>query len=150
MDFSKLSRRGFMRGAGVAAATTTLLDAASGQTTETAPASGRVRIKLDVNGAPRPIEVEPRTTLAEALRFELGLTGTKVVCDRGACSACTVSVGGKTPRPASSTSIGCVQSQVNGGVIHGVSYALFEDRKLDKRSGTRRTSRLSCSSTIKA
>jgi aerobic-type carbon monoxide dehydrogenase small subunit (CoxS/CutS family) len=36
------------------------------------------------------VSVEPRTTLAEALRNELHLTGTKIVCDRGSCSACTV------------------------------------------------------------
>ena len=45
---------------------------------------------LNINGASRRMTIEPRTTLAEALRFELGLTGTKVVCDRGSCSACTV------------------------------------------------------------
>nr|MBA2430882.1 (2Fe-2S)-binding protein [Chthoniobacterales bacterium] len=42
----------------------------------------------------RQLAVEPRTTLADALRDELDLTGTKVVCDRGACSACTVFVDG--------------------------------------------------------
>ncbi len=51
---------------------------------------GRVPFTLRVNGASHRVEVEPRTTLAEALRFELELTGTKVVCDRGSCSACTV------------------------------------------------------------
>jgi len=50
----------------------------------------RVPITLSVNGAAYKILVEPRTTLAEALRFELDKTGTKVVCDRGSCSACTV------------------------------------------------------------
>ena len=51
---------------------------------------GRVAVKLRVNGADHAIELEPRTTLAEALRLNLGLTGTKIGCDRGACSACTV------------------------------------------------------------
>ena len=47
-------------------------------------------MKLNVNGKERTIEIEPRTTLADALRDRADLTGTKVVCDRGSCSACTV------------------------------------------------------------
>ncbi|MCK5370205.1 MAG: (2Fe-2S)-binding protein [Cyclobacteriaceae bacterium] len=52
-------------------------------------------IKLNVNGKLKTLAVEPRTTLANALRDHLQLTGTKIVCDRGACSACTVWVDGK-------------------------------------------------------
>jgi carbon-monoxide dehydrogenase small subunit/xanthine dehydrogenase YagT iron-sulfur-binding subunit len=51
---------------------------------------GPVPIVLRVNGVDRILQVEPRTTLAEALRGPLGLTGTKIACNRGACSACTV------------------------------------------------------------
>ena len=47
-------------------------------------------IVLSVNGTSRELQVEPRTTLAEALRDALGLRGTKIGCDRGACCACTV------------------------------------------------------------
>jgi aerobic-type carbon monoxide dehydrogenase small subunit (CoxS/CutS family) len=47
-------------------------------------------VKLKVNGADKSATIEPRTTLAEALRHNLDMTGTKIVCDRGACSACTV------------------------------------------------------------
>jgi xanthine dehydrogenase YagT iron-sulfur-binding subunit len=49
-----------------------------------------VSIALRVNGVTRIIRAEPRMTLAEALRGPLGLTGTKIACNRGACSACTV------------------------------------------------------------
>jgi len=49
-----------------------------------------VSISLDINGQVHNLAVEPRITLAEALRDSLGLTGTKIGCDRGACSACTV------------------------------------------------------------
>ncbi len=92
---SKLSRRGFIRGAGISAATTVLLETAqAAQAAESAVKSGPTKISLSINGATKTLEVEPRTTLAEALRTDLGLTGTKVVCDRGACSACTVHVDG--------------------------------------------------------
>jgi xanthine dehydrogenase YagT iron-sulfur-binding subunit len=47
-------------------------------------------LTLHVNGQPRRVRVDPATTLVEVLRDGLGLTGTKVGCDRGACSACTV------------------------------------------------------------
>ena len=49
-----------------------------------------VPIAMQVNGVTRTLHAEPRMTLAEALRGPLGLTGTKIACNRGACSACTV------------------------------------------------------------
>jgi xanthine dehydrogenase YagT iron-sulfur-binding subunit len=52
-------------------------------------------VSLTVNGDIRTIVVEPRTTLLDALREELGLTGTKKACDRGECGACTVHVDGR-------------------------------------------------------
>jgi xanthine dehydrogenase YagT iron-sulfur-binding subunit len=53
------------------------------------------RIQLKINGQPREVTVEPRVTSLRALRENLGLTGTKLVCDRGACGACTVHLDGK-------------------------------------------------------
>lgn len=47
-------------------------------------------ISLDVNGALRRVDVLPQETLAMTLRYKLGLTGTKLGCDRGECGACTV------------------------------------------------------------
>jgi xanthine dehydrogenase YagT iron-sulfur-binding subunit len=51
-------------------------------------------LAFELNGRPVALDVEPRTTLADLLRFELDQTGTKVVCDRGACGACMVLVDG--------------------------------------------------------
>lgn len=49
-----------------------------------------IAMTLTVNGIARIFEAEPRVTLAEALRGPLALTGTKIACNRGACSSCTV------------------------------------------------------------
>lgn len=51
-------------------------------------------ITLDVNGQRHQLDVEPRRTLLDALRIDLGLTGTKLVCNAGNCGACTVLLDG--------------------------------------------------------
>ena len=56
---------------------------------------GAVTVTLLVNSRQLSIEIEPRTTLADALRDYLNLTGTKIGCNRGACGACTVLLNGK-------------------------------------------------------
>jgi aerobic-type carbon monoxide dehydrogenase small subunit (CoxS/CutS family) len=53
-----------------------------------------VPVRLDVNGEARTLHAPPRRTLLDALRYDLGLTGTKKACDRGDCGACTVLVDG--------------------------------------------------------
>ena len=91
-----ISRRGFLKGAGFTAAGTALLDgvqafgqeAGNSGVTELGP--GPVPVRLRVNGKEHVAQIEPRTTLADALRIHLGMTGTKIICDRGACSGCTV------------------------------------------------------------
>ena len=54
-----------------------------------------VAVALRVNGVDRELRVDARVTLLDALRDDLGLTGTKKGCDQGACGACTVLVDGK-------------------------------------------------------
>ena len=98
----RLSRRGFLQQSTLAGVTTALVAPVSIAEADT-PHSGRDRaagapesmaITFEVNGTSRELRVEPRMTLAEALREALGLRGTKIGCDRGACSACTVWVDG--------------------------------------------------------
>lgn len=57
---------------------------------------GALPLTLRVNGQTVSVRVEPRTTLLEALRTQVGLTGPKEACDRAACGACTVLLGDKT------------------------------------------------------
>ncbi|WP_255773663.1 (2Fe-2S)-binding protein [Mycobacteroides abscessus] len=54
-----------------------------------------LRPTLRVNGTERTLNLDPRTTLLDALRDHLGLTGTKKGCDHGQCGACTVHVDGR-------------------------------------------------------
>ena len=56
---------------------------------------GPVPMRLRINGQPTDLKLEPRTTLLDALRDTLQLTGAKRVCDRGTCGACTVILSGK-------------------------------------------------------
>ena len=97
---NNISRRGFIRGAGLSTAGSVLLTSEvfafqyeEERGTELGPDA--MTIQMKVNGRMWSLSVEPRTTLASALRDHLELTGTKVVCDRGSCSACTVYVDGK-------------------------------------------------------
>ena len=131
-----LNRRTFLKSAGLAsagAASVGLLeDLASAQAS---PVQGpdAVPVTLRVNGQSRRINVEPRTTLAEALRDELHLTGTKIVCDRGSCSACTVMLD-KTPVcscmtlaiDAQNREIRTIEALSNGDQLHPVQAAFVQ------------------------
>ena len=92
-----VSRRQFLKGSAITAGATVLPTGIFAQSDEVASRAlgpGAVPITLRINGKSQQVSVEPRTTLAEVLRDHLQLTGTKVVCDRGACSACTVMLDG--------------------------------------------------------
>ena len=98
-----ISRRQFLEGTGVVLAVATAGPALKGQLSTASPpetdsaVSGvpTTAIRLMVNGTEHRVDVEDRWTLAELLRDHLGLTGTKIGCDRGECGACTVLLDGK-------------------------------------------------------
>ncbi len=95
---SGISRRRFLKGVGTGVAATGLLTsiepltADAGKSRHLGP--GTVPITLDVNGQAYPADVEPRHVLLDVLRKNLGITGPKPICERGACGGCTVLVDG--------------------------------------------------------
>jgi carbon-monoxide dehydrogenase small subunit len=66
--------------------------------TTTAGSASEVEVSLTVNGRPRRVRIEPRKTLADMLREDLGLTGTHLGCEHGVCGACTIFVDGEAVR----------------------------------------------------
>jgi len=93
----------------------------------------RVTVAFTVNGRACRLAVEPRTTLLDALREDLALTGTKKACDRGECGACTVHVEGR--RILSCMSLAAMQegkqiTTIEGlehdGQLHAVQAAFIE------------------------
>src|SRR5215471_12680107 len=90
---SGFTRRDLMRGALVGAVAASVGGKAVAESDPTLGPSP-VPVSLKVNGLPHQLLVEPRVVLVDALRDRIGLTGTKTVCGRGACGACTVLVDG--------------------------------------------------------
>jgi xanthine dehydrogenase YagT iron-sulfur-binding subunit len=136
-----VTRRGFLKGAGLSAAGAAIIDSgllAAGQSGPNGSepvviGPGPVPVTLRVNGTEHKMRIEPRTTLAEALRFELGMTGTKVVCDRGSCSACTVWLDG-TPVcscmmlaiDTNDRAVTTIEGLATGETLHPVQEAFIE------------------------
>src|SRR5215467_5155261 len=88
-----VSRRNFIKGViagGVAMSSTAYLFRSSSVFGQQPPGLGERLITLNVNGQQRRVEVAKHETLAWTLRYKLGLTGTKLGCDRAECGSCTV------------------------------------------------------------
>ena len=109
------SRRDFLRGSGLAAASAVLTGTAAaaieeaGAVQEAGPkvVSGLVEVTLKVNGQEQKASVEPRTTLLDTLRNRLDVTGPKRVCDRASCGACTTILDGVPVYACTTLAITC-------------------------------------------
>jgi carbon-monoxide dehydrogenase small subunit len=94
-------------------------------------------LALTVNGTERRIEVEPRMTLADALRDRCGLTGTHLACEHGVCGACTVSFDGRAVRSclmfavqADDAHIVTIEGLADGDELHPVQKAFQAEHGL--------------------
>lgn len=124
-----ISRRQFLEGTGAVLAVATAgpalkvkLSTANPPVTDgIAPGVPSTAIRLVVNGTEHRLDVEDRWTLAELLRDHIGLTGTKIGCDRGECGACTVLLDGKPVYSCSNLAVWADGREVQTveGLAHG-------------------------------
>ncbi len=144
MSDPRISRRGLFRGVGTA----TLATACATPARPTAPPAdaaaiapgdgaalgpGPAPLRFTLNGASQTVEVAPSSTLLDVLRHRLDATGSKLVCDRGACGACTVHVDG-VPRPSCMTlahdvadrQVTTVEGLAAGGQLSALQRAFIE------------------------
>jgi aerobic-type carbon monoxide dehydrogenase small subunit (CoxS/CutS family) len=91
-------------------------------------------IKLNVNGSPRTVKIASNWTLARVLRDELGLTGTKMYCDRGSCGHCTVIMDGRAILSCMTLAISCdgrniltIEGMAKGEELHPIQQAWLDE-----------------------
>lgn len=141
-----LSRRGFLKGAGLGVAATTLVgavkeeirqDAAKAAVTPMLSADAVHEISFVLNGQPATVRVRTGQTMLEALRDQLDLTGTKLVCDHGSCGACTVHLDGRPVNSCLLLAVDCAGRRVDtieglakDGQLHPVQDAFMQEDAL--------------------
>jgi carbon-monoxide dehydrogenase small subunit len=99
--------------------------------------SHKVDVTLTVNGREHAVRVEPRRTLADAIRDECGQTGTHIGCEHGVCGACTVLLDGEPVRSclmfavqAAGKPIRTVEGLATGSELHPLQHAFIEHHGL--------------------
>jgi len=134
------TRRRFLKQVGGTGAAITIGPSLMGfgmvQAAESAPAGAAVtptKVTLKINGKDHALEIDPRTTLLDALREHLQLTGSKKGCDHGQCGACTVLVNGRRINSCLSLAIvhegdeiTTIEGLANGDQLHPVQAAFLE------------------------
>lgn len=137
-----LTRRGFLKGVGAGTLAATAGASLAGRPPAAQPPDtktsdnvlrGMVDLTLKINGQVRSIKVETRTTLLEVLREHLDMTGTKLVCDRATCGACTVLMDGLAVTAcmvlaldAQGRDIQTIEGLAAGGSLHPIQQAFIE------------------------
>ncbi|MDA1073306.1 MAG: (2Fe-2S)-binding protein [Proteobacteria bacterium] len=133
---TRLSRRRFIKSviaSGVAASATSGWYSAA-QANRPAGTTERL-ISLNINGRTRRVDVLPQETLASTLRYKLGMTGTKIGCNRGECGACTVLIDDVTHYSCSmlthsvrGRSVTTVEGlQAADGTLHPIQQAFIDE-----------------------
>lgn len=86
-------------------------------------------VRLTVNGGDVVLNLEPRVTLADALRDRLSLTATHLGCEQGVCGSCTVIVDGRTARSCLMFAVACNGREIwtVEGLVNAPSFALLEE-----------------------
>jgi xanthine dehydrogenase YagT iron-sulfur-binding subunit len=122
-----------MAGAGAAAAGVVAPSLATEAAEIDRPPAGTEILDVTVNGRRHRLHLEPRTTLAELLRDHLGLTGTKITCNRGMCGSCTVLVNDVAvyschmlALDAAGKTVTTVEGLMNGEELHPLQQAFVD------------------------
>jgi carbon-monoxide dehydrogenase small subunit len=99
--------------------------------------TSKIDLALKVNGRSYEVRVEPRRTLADALRENCGLTGTHLGCEHGVCGACTILVNGEPVRSclmfavqAEGAEIRTIEGLANGDQLHPLQQAFWDHHGL--------------------
>ena len=128
----RVSRRTVLEGTAALAVLGSVAPEAARAATPVAPGAGpaALPVTLSVNGRDHALALDPRTTLLDALREHIGLTGSKKGCDHGQCGACTVLVDGRRINSCLSLAamhegdaIRTIEGFADGGTLHPIQAA---------------------------